>query len=80
MLNVSVRTSRLTLLNLNRSFMWNGRVDVMVLSAQILCFGESSRVLLGTKALYLPRCLSIHCLTSFIFSIFSNYVAKVCGH
>ena len=31
MLNVSVKTSRLTLLNAKRSFMWNGRVEVMLL-------------------------------------------------
>lgn len=30
MLKVSVRTSRLTLLKAKRSFMWNGRVEVML--------------------------------------------------
>lgn len=30
MLNVSVKTSRLTLLKAKRSFMWKGRVEVMM--------------------------------------------------
>lgn len=30
MLNVSVKTSRLTLLKAKRSFMWKGRVEVMI--------------------------------------------------
>jgi len=32
MLNVSVRMSRFTLLKRKRSFMWNGRVDVMIVA------------------------------------------------
>ncbi len=36
MLNVSVKTSRLTLLNAKRSFMWNGRVEVMMMMMMMM--------------------------------------------
>ena len=65
MLNVSVKTSRLTLLKAKRSFMWKGRVEVMMNkdSDDIRELGlyllEESRELTALLVLLLPKAKAV---------------------